>query len=489
MLVRIIPTLLCVLFAASAIAQSVNRGPYLQLQAEDSIIVRWRTDVETDSVVRYGLDSAELGSIASVDGPRTEHSVQLTGLNPVTQYFYSVGDSSDPLAGDSSYFFSTAPVIGTPDPTRFWVIGDPGTANADARAVRDAFKTWSLSSPADFMIFLGDNAYNDGTDAEYQTAVFDTYPVLLRQLPAWSTLGNHDGHSADSATQSGPYYDIFELPTAGEVGGLASGTEAYYSFDYGEIHFICLDSYDTDRSIGGNMLQWLEGDLAFNDKPWVIAIWHHPPYTKGSHDSDTEGRLIDMRQNALPILEAWGVDLVMSGHSHSYERSYLLDGHYGVSSTLDPEANVLNPGDGKDISEGGDGVYEKPDLVAAEHMGAVYAVAGSSGKVTSNPALDHTAMFISLASLGSMVIDVAGNRLYAVFIDQTGLVLDEFTLMKTPDLQAPMIKDARAEDGTHVIVDYTERVDATTATNAQTTPFPACRSAMPPCWRGINQSG
>ncbi len=74
-----------------------------------------------------------------------------------------------------------------------------------------------------------------------------------------------------------------------------------------------LDSYDSDRTPGGNMLQWLESDLVLNDKPWLIAIWHHPPYTKGSHNSDTEGGLIDMRQNALPILEAWGVDLVLTG--------------------------------------------------------------------------------------------------------------------------------------------------------------------------------
>ncbi|NND45043.1 MAG: DNRLRE domain-containing protein [Xanthomonadales bacterium] len=448
-------------FSLAGWAQTVTRGPYLQSLDEDGLIVRWRTDLATDSVVRYGTDSATLNQTVTVGGSRTEHSVVLGGLNPATQYFYSVGDSLGTIAGDASYFFSTAPIPGTAANTRIWVIGDSGTADANARAVRDAFKAWSASSPADFMVMLGDNAYNDGTDAEYQAAVFDTYPELLRQLPVWSTLGNHDGHTADSATQSGPYYDIFDFPTAGEVGGLASGTEAYFSWDYGNIHFVNLDSYETDRSVGGNMLQWLESDLAFNDKPWVVAIWHHPPYTKGSHNSDTEGRLIDMRQNALPILEAWGVDLVLAGHSHSYERSYLLDGHYGSSTTLDPVANVLNPGDG---SETGDGAYAKPDIVAAENEGAVYAVAGSSGKI-SGGSLNHPAMYVSINFLGSMVLDVSGNRLDAVFIDDTGLVRDEFTLLKTPDNDAPMIDLARAEDATHVRVDYSERVDAGTAGN------------------------
>lgn len=413
--------------APLAWGQAVTRGPYLQQLTEGSVIVHWRTDVATDSVVRYGTDSAVLASSQTVAGSRTEHGVLVSGLAANTLYYYSIGDSVGSLAGGTDYHFHTAPPPGTPAATRFWVLGDSGTADANARAVRDAFKAYSAATPADFMLMLGDNAYTDGTDAQYQAAVFDTYPVLLRQLPLWPTLGNHDGHSADSGTQSGPYYDIFDLPTAGEAGGLASGTEAYYAFDYGNIHFVVLDSYDSDRSPGGPMLQWLEADLAGNDKPWLIAFWHHPPYTKGSHDSDTEGALIDMRQNALPILEAWGVDLVMAGHSHSYERSYLLDGHYGSSGTLDPIAEVLDPGDGREF---GDGAYEKPDLVAAEHAGAVYAVAGSSGK-TSGGSLDHPAMFISLNLLGSMVVDVADKRLDAVFIDNNGQVQDEFTLLKS----------------------------------------------------------
>ncbi len=77
---------------------------------------------------------------------------------------------------------------------------------------------------------LGDNAYKDGTDSEYQQAVFNTYPSLLRQTPVWPTLGNHDGRSADSFFQTGVYYDIFSLPTNAEAGGSISGTEAYYSF-------------------------------------------------------------------------------------------------------------------------------------------------------------------------------------------------------------------------------------------------------------------
>ena len=175
-------------------AQTLVRGPYLQQVTEQSVIVRWRTSTGTVSVVRYGLDSGSLSQTATVSGSRTEHAVLLSGLSDSTTYFYSVGDESGALAGDASFNFTTAPEPGTSAPARFWVLGDSGTANSNAANVRDAFKAWSASQPADFMIMLGDNAYNSGTDAEYQAAVFDMYPEILRQLPLWSTLGNHDGY-------------------------------------------------------------------------------------------------------------------------------------------------------------------------------------------------------------------------------------------------------------------------------------------------------
>ena len=173
------------------------------------------------------------------------------------------------------------------------------------------------------------------------------YPTLLRQTVLWPTLGDHDGHTAGSASQSGPYYDIFTLLKQGEAGGVASGTEAYYSFDYANIHFVVLDSVETSRAPSGAMLTWLKNDLAATTQPWVIAYWHYPPYSKGLHDFNSEIRLGEMRQNVLPILEEAGVDLVLSGHSAAYERSFLIDGHYGTFSTFDSATMLVDGGDGR----------------------------------------------------------------------------------------------------------------------------------------------
>lgn len=411
--------------AVPSAAAVLTRGPYLQLGTPTSIVVRWRTGLATDSRVRFGTEPGNLPHVVDDPTATIEHVVTLQGLLPATTYFYSIGTTQGPLAGGDDHTFTTPPSSGGPAPLRIWVLGDSGTGDGNAVAVRDAFDTWNAGRRLDLWLMLGDNAYNSGTDDEYQTAVFRMYPQRLRTSVLWPTFGNHDGISASSVTQTGPYYDIFTLPKNGEAGGVASGTEAYYSFDIANLHFICLNSHDVDRSPGSPMLDWLASDLAATDAEWTIAFWHHPPYTKGSHDSDTEPQLIEMRQNVLPILEAYGVDLVLSGHSHSYERSFLLDGHYGLSTSL-ATAMILDGGDGRPE---GDGAYAKPGAGANPHEGAVYAVAGSSSRLGVGP-LDHPAMHFSIAELGSVVLDVFGRRLDATFLSSTSTVLDTFTLLK-----------------------------------------------------------
>jgi hypothetical protein len=406
-------------------AQRVIRGPYLQIGTPTSIIVRWRTDQATDSRVRYGRSPGSLASIADDAALTTEHEVKLTGLLPDTKYYYAIGTSTATLAGDdTSHFFITSPVPGTSKPTRIWILGDSGTKNNDARTVRNAYYYFTGNRHTDLWLMLGDNAYDDGEDSEYQLAVFQNmYEAMLRKSVLWPTRGNHD-RGPDG--EGGAYYDIFSLPTAGEAGGLASGTEAYYSFDYGNIHFICLESErDELRAPNSAMWTWLEADLAANDKSWTIAFWHHPPYSKGSHNSDSESELIEMRQRALPILEEGGVDLVLCGHSHSYERSFLLDGHYGKSGTLTSSMKI-DDGNGR-IDD--DGPYTKAAMNPTPHAGAVYVVAGSSGKL-SGGSLNHPVMITSLKLLGSLVLDIDGNRLDATFIDKYGRPRDYFTMLK-----------------------------------------------------------
>ena len=420
---------------------SVTRGPYLQQGTPGSIIVRWRTNIATVGSVSWGLEAGSLANVVEEAAATTEHEIKLTGLQPATPYFYAVGTPSSVFASGPDYTFTTPPPVGTAQPTRIWVLGDSGTADANAIAVRNAYQTFTGPTKTDVWLMLGDNAYNAGTDAEFQAAVFNIYPAFLRQNPLWSAVGNHDTGSSTNPLLTIPYFQIHNFPTNGEAGGIASGTERYYSFDQANIHFICLDSMTSSRSASGPMAIWLQDDLASTVQPWIIAFWHHPPYTKGSHNSDTETQLIEMRQNILPFLEAGGVDLVLAGHSHSYERSYLLNGHYGSSTTLTP-AMKKDAGSGREDTTG---VYAKPGNNAA-NQGAVYITAGSSGKI-SGGTLDHPAMFTSLNNLGSVVLDITGTRLDAKFVRENGFVVDYFTIDKTTPNLPPSVSLSSPADG------------------------------------------
>jgi hypothetical protein len=412
--------------AVSAAAQTITRGPYLQSASPTAMTVRWRTSVATASRV-------DLGSVAgaytrSVTDPvlTTDHEVRVTGLVPGQAYAYAVGQPAGLLSPpDATYRFITPPTAGGSAPVRAWVVGDSGENGTAAASVRDRFEAWSASHPPDLWLMLGDNAYSDGTDADYQSGCFNQYPVEMRKWPLFPTRGNHD------ALYAGPgndYLDFFTLPSLGQCGGVPSGTESYYSYDWANVHFICLDSEGSDLSLGGPMVMWLRQDLAATSAAWIVCYWHHPPYSNGSHNSDdctdSNGKMCAMRQNVLPVLDSTGVDLVLSGHSHSYERSYLLNGHYGMSATLTPAMKV-GPGDGR---VGGTGAYTKAHAAKHPFEGAIYTVAGSSSKT--DPVSPMPCMVASISTLGSLVLDLNNNRLDAHFLDATGAVRDSFEIVK-----------------------------------------------------------
>jgi hypothetical protein len=153
----------------------------------------------------------------------------------------------------------------------------------------------------DLWLMLGDNAYNVGSDTEYQGAVFNMYPTMLRKSVLFSTLGNHETAQATAYVDTYPYFSIFTLPTAGEGGGVPSGTEHFYSFDFGDIHFR-LPGFDDGRSRHKrNHGELAARDLASTLATWIVAFWHHPPYTKGSHNSTRERTHSDAQKGLIPF--------------------------------------------------------------------------------------------------------------------------------------------------------------------------------------------
>ena len=269
----------------------------------------------------------------------------LDALQPATRYYYNVNGLED-----KEFYFKTAPIEGEAGPVRVWILGDSGSGDERAEKVRDAYYQFNQGPGADLILLLGDAAYILGSDADYQKAFFEMYPDTLATTPVFSAIGNHDFITDMGA----PYFEIFSLPVDGETGGVASGTESYYSFNFSNIHFISLDTVASDRSPGSEMYRWLLADLKANKQDWIVVFFHHPFYSNGRHNSDNpKSAMADLRKHYTSIFETFGVDLVFSGHNHSYERSFPLFGHRGTSNTL-LESMKTDSGNGR---IDGDGAY------------------------------------------------------------------------------------------------------------------------------------
>lgn len=401
----------------------ITRGPYLQALSPTSIVVRWRTDVTTDTRVNYGT-SLNFGSFKTDAILTKEHSIKITGLNPATKYYYSIGTSNFVLQSGAQNFFKTSPLQGSTAPVRIWATGDFGTGTADQIAVRDAFANYTASSPADMWLWMGDNAYAAGYDSEYQNYVFNIYPNQFKNIPVYPCLGNHDyanvGYQSNSSLGTNfPYFSIFTVPQNGEAGGVASGTAKYYSYNYANIHFIALDSYGSLNTVGSTMYNWLKNDLVANTQTWTVVYFHHPPYSKGTHNSDVEVEMINMRQNIVPLLEQYHVDLVLCGHSHSNERSFLIKGHTGIANTFNNSMKI--------------GTSSSSFVKTAPYDGTVYAVCGTSGQNVGGTSAGWPMQcmpFSNNTHNTSMLIDVNGGTLTGKFLATTGVLVDQFTITK-----------------------------------------------------------
>lgn len=479
--------LLSVSFITAHGQVALLRGPYLQVATPTSMVIRWRTDQPSASVVKIGSSPQSLDMAITDNAPTTEHEINVTGLQAETRYYYSIGSQSQVLqTGDDNYFQTTA-VAGKPGKYRFGVLGDCGTHAVIQDEVRARISEYLGQNYMNAWLLLGDNAYSFGRDAEYQSNFFAHYKEnFLKKNPLFPSPGNHDYDNDNPARQNDhqvPYYDIFTMPTKGEAGGEPSGTEAFYSFDYGNVHFLSLDSYGREDNSTrlydtlGRQVQWIKKDLAANkNKDWVVAYWHHPPYSKGSRESDGDPEMTAIRQNFIRILERLGVDLILCGHSHVYERSRLMGGHYGYANTFDAAKHVIDGSSARYDGSDNSCPYIKN---TSQSRGTVYVVAGSSGQLGNpKPDFPHKAMYHSDAQHGGgLVLEVEGNRLDLKWIGTDGVIRDRFTMEKDVNKETTheIARDQSIELKASFVGDYVwsngSKTQAITVRPTETTDF------------------
>jgi hypothetical protein len=425
---------LCLSF--SVFSQTLVKGPYLQIGTQNSMIVRWETNVPTDSKVAYGTNSVALTSSVSNAIVSVTHSLQITGLTPYTKYFYSIGTTSAVIQSGADNYFLTSPAPGSKDKYRFWVTGDCGNGSTNQTNCKNQYIAYTGTTVTNGWLLLGDNAYSNGTNTEFNTKFFAYYQNdIMKKAVLWPVPGNHDYNSGASTATTVPYYSIFSTPASAQAGGLPSGTPAYYSYDYGNVHFLALDSYGTVGlktfyDTTGAQAIWVKNDLAASNKKWKVAYWHHPPYTMGSHNSDFEPDLNLIRNNFIRMLERFGVDLILCGHSHVYERTKLMKGHYGLESSFSAATHNISSSSAKYDGSANSCPYIKDSLT--KKLGSVYVVAGSSGQLGgSQLQYPHNAMYYSNNSNGgSLVLDIEANRLDLKWLCADGVIRDNFTMFK-----------------------------------------------------------
>ncbi|MFB1482123.1 metallophosphoesterase [Corallococcus sp. RDP092CA] len=372
---------------ASGDALALPRDPYLQKVGPDTATVAFRLSSNCSTAqVRYGVGNTSQAARSS-DSAKI-HAVVLTGLTPATTYTYSVDACGETTPAKT---FSTAPVPGTRR-VHFATVGDFGTGGSDQKKVAAAM----LANKPELFIALGDNAYASGTETEFQTNLFTPMAALLSQVPMFATPGNHEYVTNEAQ----PYLDNLYLPTNN-----AEGSERYYSFDWGFVHFVSIDSNcavglaSASRCTLAAQKAFVEKDLAATTQPWKIVFFHHPSWSSGEHGSQ-----LTMRRQFGPLFEKYGVDLVLTGHDHDYERSKPMLG--------DAEA-------GKN------------------EQGIPYLVVGGGGATlrTFSTSRPSWSVIRDNEAHGFLDVDVVEGTLTAKLVKTDGGTLDTFTLSKT--LAAP----------------------------------------------------
>jgi hypothetical protein len=208
------------------------------------------------------------------------------------------------------------------DSVKFLIIGDTGTGTTKQHDLAAIMLRSRASFPYEFVLMMGDNMYGGEKPADFKNKFEDVYrPIMNQNVKFYAALGNHD----EPAQR---FYEFFNM----------EGKE-YYRFTRGNVAFYALNSNYMDKK----QVKWLEDELAKDTTEWKIAFFHHPPYSSGGkHGSDTQ-----LRQVVEPIFVKYGMNVVLTGHDHFYERVKPQKGiYYFVSGA----GGKLRAGDVKDNS-------------------------------------------------------------------------------------------------------------------------------------------
>lgn len=284
------------IFNVQVLSQNIIKSPYLVISGLNSMIIRWETDEKATYIVKYGLDKImDIEVEAILRGNKNQnylYEVTFENLEPGKKYYYSVVSDkyyskiqSLEIPSDSSKVF------------RFVAMGD---SRSNPEIFNKIIQNIEAETPS-LIISMGDLVENGGDYDQWNDYYFSIAENLIGEIPLVSTIGDHEGDGDD-----GELFKHYLRTTQ-------STEKQWFSFDYGDAHFISLDYRHPDSK---EMIDWFVEDISASKANWNFVYMHRPCYNLGGHRS-TWGR-----EHWPDLFSQYKIDIVFAGHSHIYERFY-----------------------------------------------------------------------------------------------------------------------------------------------------------------------
>ncbi len=390
---------------------------------ETTMTITWRTDsIVTSGMVQYQKGSklskkakqakAEPRDFVTDLGATRLFTATLTNLSPNTRYSYRVGDGEH--WSDLSTFSTAKRKLRA---FKFLVFGDsqaplsPGEPYGNWR--KTLHNAFGANPDAKFMVNVGDMV-DYGQNGAHWNAWFAAAKGVLERIPQMPVSGNHDYFGSKDMTKPLYWAAQWSVPQNGPEGLKGQA----YSYDYGPVHFVVLDSQASEQKKHGDILKiqvpWLEADLAATKARWKIVFFHKPAYESYPKRTNPE-----IKAAFCPILEKYGVDLVFNAHDHAIARTYPMR----------------------------DGVaMQKPS------QGVIYYISGQSGGKTYKALkkMDwNTYFYHPVDQPNYFVVEVKDKKLTVNTIQQDGTILDIFFIDKAKDVSSDSLaqpKTVRPEE-------------------------------------------
>lgn len=418
------------------------------------------------------------------------NKVTVTGIEPGATYYYSYtkdGEWTEPVAytaaestDEFSFVFFGDPQIGSSNeniPT-----GETSELGQDRSVRNDSFnwndtveKAYALNPDLSFMVSAGDQIQSRDKDTSDETHATYTdneieyagylSPELLKQIPVATTIGNHDALSSN-------YTYHFNNPNASDIGSTYAGGDYYFS--YGDVLFIMINTNNTNVAEHQTFIE--QACASHEDAAWKIVTLHQDIYGSGEHSNEPE--IVELRYGLIPILEENDIDVVLTGHDHTYTRSYIMKGGVKQEDSFisQDDFDLYIDGD-KEIDEtynnyltsieDADHISATEDVVTNPD-GILYMTANSASGSKYYDLVEHQQAYVAARWQEDVptfsMIDISDNKftINTYRTDTMEKIDTEFTIIKDSS-------SASTETTTEITTATTETTTETTTSGTETT--------------------